>query len=82
MDSIGTGIGGATIKSGGEGAAALTGDVMSETIRSEERGFHWVAWLASGQDDKPADYVLLVGKTREEAEARLKALAASRQSGR
>ena len=48
---------------------------MSETIRSEERGFHWVAWLASGQDDKPADYVLMVGKTREEAEARLKALA-------
>jgi len=52
---------------------------MSETIRSEERGFHWVAWRASGQDDKPADYVLMVGKTREEAEARLKALAESRQ---
>jgi hypothetical protein len=78
LDSIGTGIGGATTKSGGEHAAGRTGDVMTDTIRSEQRGFHWVAWLASGQDGKPADSVLMVGKTREEAEARLKALAESR----
>ena len=51
---------------------------MTDTIRSEQRGFHWVAWLASGQDGKPADSVLMVGKTREEAETRLKALAESR----
>jgi len=43
---------------------------MSIEIRSEERGFHWVAWVASAKGDKPAGAVLMVGKTRDEAETR------------
>jgi hypothetical protein len=42
-------------------------------IRSEERGSHWVAWLAAGAEPAgipPA--VLMVGKTQEEAEQRMR----------
>jgi len=39
-------------------------------IRSEERGLHWIAWLARDSDGKPVNAVVLVGETREEAEAR------------
>jgi len=39
-------------------------------IRSEARGPHWVAWLTRGDDPKPVLSVLLVGRTREEAEQR------------
>jgi hypothetical protein len=42
-------------------------------IRSEARGSHWVAWVVG---DTPATLpapVLMVGQTREEAEARLRA---------
>jgi predicted RNase H-like HicB family nuclease len=38
-------------------------------IQSEERGNHWVAWVA-GADGKPERSVVLVGETREEAEER------------
>ena len=39
-------------------------------ILSEAHGPHWVAWVARSGDRKPLDSVLLVGQTREEAEAR------------
>jgi hypothetical protein len=38
-------------------------------IRSEARGPHWVAWVADASG-KPEASVILVGETREEAEAR------------
>jgi len=41
------------------------------TIRSEEHGHHWVAWIA-GADDKPEQSVVLVGQSREEAEEKAK----------
>lgn len=39
-------------------------------IRSRPSGGHWIAWLTRSGEDKPAGAVLLVGQTREEAEAR------------
>ena len=39
-------------------------------IHSEAHGPHWVAWLTRSASDKPERSVLLVGETREEAEAR------------
>lgn len=48
--------------------------VGSVEIRSEAHGPHWVAWIV-GADGKPRDAVLLVGETRQEAEARARALA-------
>ena len=44
-------------------------------VRSELRGSHWVAWIGSGSEGKPAGSVLLVGETREEAESRARAWA-------
>jgi hypothetical protein len=42
---------------------------QSADIRSEARGPHWIAWV-SGENGKPRGSVVLVGQTREEAEAR------------
>jgi hypothetical protein len=39
-------------------------------IKSEQRGGHWVAWVVRGSEGKPDRSILLVGQTREEAEAR------------
>ena len=39
------------------------------TIRSEQRGPHWIAWV-SDENGKPRGSVVLVGQTREEAEGR------------
>lgn len=40
-------------------------------IRSESRGGHWIAWVSrAGTDGKPEGSIVLVGQTREEAEAR------------
>lgn len=39
-------------------------------IHSEPHGPHWVAWLTRSGGDKPEQSVVLVGQTREEAEAR------------
>ncbi|MBE3135372.1 MAG: hypothetical protein IMZ55_18045 [Acidobacteria bacterium] len=39
-------------------------------IRSEARGPHWIAWLARESGGTPVNAVVLVGETREEAEAR------------
>lgn len=40
-------------------------------IRSEPRGPHWVAWIADASG-KPMNSIVLVGRTREEAEERAK----------
>lgn len=49
-------------------------------IRSEAHGLHWVAWLARTADGKPDRSVLLVGETREEAEANARTWAQKIQS--
>ena len=49
-------------------------------IHSEARGLHWVAWVSRTSDGKPERSVLQVGQTREEAEARARLWAESRQS--
>jgi hypothetical protein len=48
-------------------------------IRSEERGSHWVAWLTGPGETLPAP-VLMVGKTQDEAESRLREWLSARQS--
>jgi len=49
-------------------------------IRSEARGPHWVAWRSGTGDTPDKNLVLLVGQTREEAEARARRWA-GRQGG-
>lgn len=39
-------------------------------VRSELRGYHWVAWVSKPGESKPVDAVLVVGQTQEEAERR------------
>jgi hypothetical protein len=39
-------------------------------VRSEARGPHWVAWLVRAGEKGPHQSILLVGATREEAEAK------------
>jgi hypothetical protein len=45
---------------------------MSERdeVKSEERGFHWVAWRVRPGDSSPRDSVIVVGQTQDEAERR------------
>lgn len=45
-------------------------------IRSEAHGPHWVAWLARPSDGKPQRSAVLIGRTREEAEANARQWAA------
>lgn len=52
-----------------------------DAVRSEARGPHWVAWVPDA-NGKPYRSVLLVGQTREEAEARARQWAAGQQAGR
>lgn len=47
----------------------------SYQVHSEAHGPHWVAWVSRGADAKPDRSVVLIGKTREEAEARAQAWA-------
>jgi hypothetical protein len=47
----------------------MTDHKSSGAIHSEARGPHWVAWVA-GADGKPERSVVLVGRTRKEAEDR------------
>ena len=42
---------------------------MQYEIKSEPSGGHWVAWLTAAGETKPAGAAILVGQTREEAEA-------------
>ncbi len=48
---------------------AMTTDRMDLDIKSELRGAHWIAWVTRGTSDKPLDSVILVGRTRDDAEA-------------
>jgi hypothetical protein len=38
-------------------------------VRSEARGLHWIAWFPDA-DGKPEGSIVLVGETREAAEAK------------
>lgn len=42
-------------------------------VRSEQRAFHWVAWAVGPGESTPAGSLLMVGRTQEEAEARVRA---------
>lgn len=42
-------------------------------IRTEARGPHWIGWVVRPGSDQPDRAVILIGKTREEAEARTQA---------
>jgi len=44
------------------------------TVRSEARGPHWIAWVPD-ENGKPKGSVVLVGQTKDEAEARAQAWA-------
>ena len=46
-----------------------TSTVSTADIRSEPRGPHWIAWVNDAKG-KPEESVVLVGRTRDEAEAR------------
>jgi hypothetical protein len=46
-------------------------------IHSAERGPHWIAWVARPGSQQPDRSVVIVGETREEAEARARAWAES-----
>jgi hypothetical protein len=54
------------------GAAWSERDMSTTTyeIRSELRGGHWVAWVVRTPDGKPDGSILLVGRTKKEAEQR------------
>ena len=39
-------------------------------IRSIARGPHWIAWAEEETDGKPVNSVVLVGRTKDEAENR------------
>ena len=41
----------------------------SYEIRSEARGPHWIAWVSRDASGKPDRSIILVGETRETAEA-------------
>ncbi|MEI6666591.1 MAG: hypothetical protein WCP29_00440 [Acidobacteriota bacterium] len=43
---------------------------MTYEIRSEQRGGHWVAWIVRTPGGKPDQSILLVGRTKAEAEKR------------
>ncbi len=51
----------------GESIATAAGHF---TLHSQARGPHWIAWLTRDQETRPLRDVVLVGETREEAEAR------------
>jgi hypothetical protein len=50
-------------------------DRVSDSIHSEARGPHWVAWVDDA-NGKPRDSVVLVGENQKEAEERARRWAA------
>jgi hypothetical protein len=42
-------------------------------IHTEARGPHWISWISLAGSDKPEHSIILIGKTREEAEVRARA---------
>jgi len=55
-----------------------TNSGQTAEIRSEQRGPHWIAWV-SDDAGKPRGSIVLVGQTREEAEARARQLVREQQ---
>ena len=51
----------------------MPADTGPYRVQTEARGSHWVAWVSRGADAKPDRSVVLIAKTREEAEARAQA---------
>jgi hypothetical protein len=47
----------------------------SYEIHSEARGPHWIAWVSRDGSGKPERSIVLVGATKEDAEARARAWA-------
>jgi hypothetical protein len=45
----------------------------SYDIRTAARGSHWVGWVVPSGSEKPERSIVLIGKTREEAEERARA---------
>jgi hypothetical protein len=50
-------------------------------VHSEQRGPHWVAWIADASG-KPVRSVVLVGRSKKEAEARARWWADSQEPGK
>ena len=46
-------------------------------VKSAARGPHWIAWIVRPGSDRPEGGIVLIAATREEAEARARAWAAS-----
>jgi hypothetical protein len=55
-----------------------THSIQTTEIHAEARGPHWVAWVTD-ENGKPRGSIVLVGQTREEAEARARDWAAQQQ---
>ncbi len=53
---------------------------MSETVRTEARGSHWVAWIEADPPGQPLDAVLLVGRTEADADEAARRWLAERAS--
>ncbi len=49
---------------------AMTAVQLPFEIQSEARGGHWIAWVVRAGQTQPEGSIVLVGATREEAEAR------------
>jgi hypothetical protein len=58
----------------------MTDHKSAASIQSEARGPHWVAWIP-GADGKPERSVVLVGRTRKEAEDRARRWAELNSAG-
>lgn len=50
-------------------------------VRSAARGPRWIAWLTRNGESLPYGSVVIVGATREEAEARARAWATQQPAG-
>jgi len=44
-------------------------------IHSEARGQHWIAWVTRGADTTPDRSIVLIGASKDEAEARARRFA-------
>ena len=49
------------------------GSPVSYEIHTEARGPHWISWISLPGSNKPERSIILIGKTREEAELRARA---------
>lgn len=59
---------------------AASASKSTRDVRSESRGPHWVAWIPD-PNGKPSGSVVLVGKTRAEAEERARQWGESQAAG-